>query len=113
MLHRAILEARSLTVMARAGVLPLARPDHTVRMALAMKKYGPFGGAVAAAAGRHGACTAIADERGEISYAELDATINRLSNILRTSYQPGQTIGILMRNHRSPLVVAWAASRAG
>lgn len=85
MLHRALLEARSLTAMARAGVLPLARPDHTARMALAMKKYGPFGGAVAAAAGRHGSQVAIADERGEITYAELDATINRLSNTLRAT----------------------------
>ncbi|HSX66881.1 AMP-binding protein [Nocardioides sp.] len=113
MLHRAILEARSLTVMAKAGVLPVWQPHKIVSMAGAMRRYGPFGGAVTAAAGRHGAQTAIADERGSITYAELDRTINKLSNTLRASYQPGQTIGILMRNHRSPLLVAWAASRAG
>ncbi|TCJ23896.1 AMP-binding protein [Nocardioides jejuensis] len=113
MLHRALLEGRSLAAMARAGVLPLTRPDHTIRMALAMKAYGPMGGAVAAAAGRHGKQAAIADERGTITYADLDATINKLSNVLRASYEPGQTVGILMRNHRNPLIVAWAASRAG
>jgi fatty-acyl-CoA synthase len=110
---RAILEARSLGALARAGLLPLTAPHHLPAIALAMRAYGPFGGAIRAAATRHGSFPAIRDERGEISYADLDRTTNQLSNVLRAAHPPGSTVGILMRNHRNPLIVAWAASRAG
>ncbi len=112
-LDRAVLEGRSLAAMTRAGVLPVGRPDHLLGMVRSMKAYGPFGGAVAAATAHHADRTAILDERGEITYRDLDRTVNQLSNVLRATYAPGQTVGILMRNHRNPLVVAWAASRAG
>ena len=110
---RGALEARSLAAMARAGVLPLAAPYRIPGLVLAMKKYGPFGGVVAAAAAQHADQPAIADERGEITYAELDEQINRLANVLRERYPAGSTIGMLCRNHRSPLLAAFAASRAG
>ncbi|GAB4003184.1 AMP-binding protein [Nocardioides ultimimeridianus] len=113
LLHRASLEARSLAVMARAGVLPLRAPHTLPSVVLAMQKFGPFGGAVRAAAAHHGPHPAIADERGEITYAELEEQVCRLSNALRASYRPGQTVGMLCRNHRGPLIAAFAASRAG
>jgi len=111
--RRGVLEARSLGAMTRAGVLPLTRPDHVVGLAGAMRRYGPFGGAVAGAAIAHRDQPAIADERGTVTYAELDEMTNRLANVLRARMLPGQTVGLLCRNHRSPLVVAFAASRAG
>jgi fatty-acyl-CoA synthase len=113
MMGRAILEVRSLGAMVRAGVLPLARPDHLLRMAGATRTYGPFGGSVRAAAIHHHDLPAIADERGEISYGKLDENVRRLANTLRATYPAGATLGILCRNHRGPLIAAWAASRAG
>ncbi|GAB2982418.1 AMP-binding protein [Nocardioides montaniterrae] len=112
-LHRASLEARSLAAMGRAGVLPLTAPHTFPRVVLSMQKYGPFGGAVRAAAAHHGPYPAIADERGEITYADLEEQVCRLANALRSTYRPGQTVGMLCRNHRGPLVAAFAASRAG
>ncbi|BBH17619.1 fatty-acyl-CoA synthase [Nocardioides baekrokdamisoli] len=111
--HRAGLEARSLSVMARAGLMPVKAPHKLPQLAFQMKKYGPFGGAVAAAAVQHAAYPAIADERGEITYGEFDTQINQLANVFREKYQPGKTVGLLCRNHRTPLLAAFAASRAG
>ncbi|MFT4187883.1 MAG: AMP-binding protein [Aeromicrobium sp.] len=112
-LHRASLEVRSVAAMVRAGVLPLTAPHTLPGVVLAMKKFGPFGGAVRAGALHHGRFPAVADERGEISYADLDGQINRVANAWREQYRPGQTVGMLCRNHRGPIVAAMAASRAG
>ena len=111
--HRAGLEARSLGVMARAGLMPVKAPHKLPQLAFQMKKYGPFGGAVAAAAVQHAAYPAVADERGEITYGEFDTQINQLANVFRAKYGAGKTVGLLCRNHRTPLLAAFAASRAG
>ena len=111
--HRAGLEAQSLSKMTRAGLLPVTAPHKLPLLALQMKKYGPFGGAIAASAVQHGSYPAIADERGEITYDDFNRQINQLANVFRATYQPGQTVGVLCRNHRTPLLVAFAASRAG
>jgi fatty-acyl-CoA synthase len=113
MMGRAVLQDRSLAAMARAGVLPLGRPHHLLRMAGAMRTYAPFGGSVRVAAIRHHDLPAIADERGEISYGDQDENVVRLANALRAAYPAGATLGILCRNHRGPLAPARAASRAG
>lgn len=110
---RGLLEARSLAAMTRAGVLPVTAPHHIPGLALAMRRYGPFGGAVRAAALQHGPFPAISDERGELTYRELDEAVDRLANALRARLEPGRTIGMLCRNHRGPLIAAFAASRAG
>jgi fatty-acyl-CoA synthase len=112
-LGRAALEARSLLALARAGALPVTAPHLLPSMALTAAQYGPFGAAPRLAAMRHPNRPAIADERGQISYRTLDEQVNRLANVLRDRYQPGQTLGILCRNHRAPLIAAFAASRAG
>jgi len=94
-------------------MIPLGRPHRLPGLVLTMRAYGPFGGSVRVGAALHPDQVAIADERGEITYRELDDTVNRVANTLRASHTPGQTIGILSTNHRGPLVAAWAASRAG
>jgi fatty-acyl-CoA synthase len=80
----------------------------------ALRDYGPFGAAPRIAAIRHGDRLAVADERGEITFAELDERVNRLANaLLAEGLGPGACVGILCLNHRSALVAAFAASRAG
>lgn len=112
---RAALEARALRVLVRAGAVSLTEPPATTRAVLkAMKDYGTVGGSVRIAAAKHPDAPAIADPRGEITYGEFDEQINRLSNALRDmGLVPGDSIAILCRNHRSPMVVCFAASRAG
>ncbi|CAM3726551.1 AMP-binding protein [Smaragdicoccus niigatensis] len=111
--RRAGLEVRSLVALFEAGVVGVELPHNVLRMVSSLNDFGPLGAAAKIAAIRHGKYTAIADERGEITYAELDKQTDQLTNALSARLQPGDTIGILCRNHRSPLIAAFAASRAG
>ncbi len=112
--RRAGLEARSLAALARAGVIGLETPATMAGVIQALAGYGPLGGAPRVAALRHGDNPAIADERGEITFAEFDEQINRFANALTNlGLEPGAGVGILCRNHRTPLIAAFAASRNG
>lgn len=110
---RIVMETRALRAMARAGAIGIERPDRLVRMTTALRRYGPAGGGARIAAIRHGERPAIRDERGEISFAELDEQIDRLANALRGRMAPGSNLAILCRNHRGPLLASLAGSRAG
>ncbi|BBZ56061.1 AMP-binding protein [Mycolicibacterium phocaicum] len=111
--RRAGLETRALVALVRAGAIGVDLPHRLVQVLAALDTYGPFGAAPRIAAIRHGAYPAIADERGELTYAEFDEAVNRIANAFRARLAPGDTVGILCRNHRGPLIVAFAASRAG
>jgi fatty-acyl-CoA synthase len=111
--RRAGLETRALVALVRAGAIGVDLPHRLVQVLLALNTYGPFGAAPRIAAIRHGAYPAIADERGELTYTEFDEAVNRIANAFRARLAPGDTVGILCRNHRGPLIVAFAASRAG
>ncbi|KIU13667.1 AMP-binding protein [Mycolicibacterium llatzerense] len=111
--RRAGLETRALVALVRAGAIGVDLPHRLVQVLQALDTYGPFGAAPRIAAIRHGAYPAIADERGELTYAEFDEAVDRIANALRQRLAPGDTVGILCRNHRGPLIVAFAASRAG
>ncbi len=111
--RRAGLETRALVALVRAGAIGVDLPHRLLQVLQALDTYGPFGAAPRIAAIRHGAYPAIADERGELTYAEFDEAVDRIANALRQRLAPGDTVGILCRNHRGPLIVAFAASRAG
>jgi fatty-acyl-CoA synthase len=114
LLNRSAIEARALLALLRAGAIGGSGPAKTVEILRTLRAFGPFGSAVHLAAVRHPDAPAIADERGEISYAELDEQINRLAHaLLDLGMKPGDGIAMLCRNHRAPLVVGFAASRAG
>lgn len=108
------LEARAVAALARAGVLRIEHPQRLLAVARTLGELGPVGAAPRIAALRHGPLPAIADERGELTYHELEEQVNRLCNAFRArGLEPGAGVGILCRNHRFPLIVAFAASRAG
>ncbi|MCX6397342.1 MAG: AMP-binding protein [Propionibacteriales bacterium] len=114
LINRAGIEARALTALLKAGAIGGSSPLKTVEILKTLRSFGPFGSAVHLAAIRHPDAPAIADERGEISYAEFDELINRLANaLLALGLKPGDGIAMLCKNHRAPLVVGFAASRAG
>jgi fatty-acyl-CoA synthase len=113
-IERVTIELRSFAALARAGVFGLEPPRRQLRIVRALRDYGPLGAAPRIAALRHEDQPAIADERGEISFAEFDDQVVRLANALTARGIPaGSSVGILCRNHRAPLIAAFAASRAG
>jgi acyl-CoA synthetase (AMP-forming)/AMP-acid ligase II len=112
--RRASLEIRSLVAMVRAGAVGIEPPRRLRGIVGALRDFGPLGAAPRIAALRYGTCSSIADERGELTFADLDEQVNRLANALRAEgLGAGSSVGILCRNHRSPLIVAFAASRLG
>jgi fatty-acyl-CoA synthase len=111
---RASIEARSFVALVRAGMFRPQRPARQRRIVRAMRDYGPFGATPRIAAVCHGERTAVIDDRGRMTFAELDEQVDRLAGALSArGLTAGSTVGILCRNHRGPLVVAFAASRAG
>jgi fatty-acyl-CoA synthase len=112
--QRASLETRSLVALVRAGVIGIEPPQRLLSIVGAVRDYGPLGGAARIASLRHGDHPAIADERGQITFSELDEQVNRLTNALRAEgLGAGSSLGILCRNHRAPLIASFAASRLG
>jgi fatty-acyl-CoA synthase len=113
-IRRASLEVRGLRAGVRAGMLGLESPRTLRGIAAALRRYGAFGSASRIAALRHGDLSAIADDRGELTFNELDGRVNRLANALRANgLGPGSSVGVLCRNHRQLLIVAFAVARAG
>ena len=112
--RRAALEVRAIVALTRAGVFGLDPPKTVRAIVKAMRELGPFAAAPRVAALRHGDRPAIADERGSLSFVELDDRVERLAAGLHArGLRPGQNLGILCRNHRTPLIAAFAASRLG
>ena len=112
--RRAAVEVQAIAALTRAGVFGLDPPRTVRAIVAAMRELGPFAAAPRLAALRHGDRAAIADERGSLSFVELDDRVARLAAGLHArDLGPGQSLGILCRNHRTPLIAAFAASRLG
>lgn len=94
--------AHAVRVLARAGVLRPPRPDRLLRLAGAVRHWGPgLAGAFAAGAARYGSARAIVDEHGTVTFAELDERTDALARALQArGVEPGDTVGILCRNSR-------------
>src|SRR5438309_1372488 len=94
-------EAYFATVCVRSGMIGPELPHKLARMLLAFQRHGLLAGAVTIGAIRHGDRVAIRDERGDVTYKELDERTNALANAWRDKgLSPGHGVAILVRNHR-------------
>ena len=106
---------RALSRSLRAGLRPHARPDKALRARAALRRWGP----TPAAACRTGAIwsphrTAIVDDEGMLSFAELDRRTSALANGLSArGLTARDTVAVMCRNHRSPVEVLIACSKLG
>jgi len=103
-------------ILVTAGLVAPMRPDKYVRMGLVVRRQGttPMTG-IGLSAVRRPKGTALVDERGAMTWAELDADSNALAAGLAAlmSDAPERTVGILCRNHRGIVEALAAAARAG
>ena len=107
-------EAHYLGCCARSGMFGLESPRTLMAVVGALADHGMLGGAVSVAAIRHPDRTAIIDERGEVTYHELDARVNALANAWRAAgLAPRDGVGIMARNHRGALEALFAAAKCG
>ena len=107
-------EAYYVAVCIRSGMVRPELPHRVAKILLAFEHYGLLAGTVAVGAIRHGDRVALHDERGDVTYKELDDRANRLANALRDrGLQPGDGIALLARNHRGLLETSYAAFKSG
>ncbi|MFN2519327.1 MAG: AMP-binding protein [Jatrophihabitantaceae bacterium] len=99
---------------ARGAGVALIPPHRFVAVVRALEAYGPAGAAVALARAGQGDSVAILDERGPVTFAELDKRTNALANALRTKgFRTGDSLGILVRNHRGLFEAILAGAKLG
>ncbi|WP_163709533.1 acyl-CoA ligase FadD12 [Mycobacterium timonense] len=101
--------------MRRAGLIAPMRPDRYVRIAAAMRREGMgMTSGFASAAQRCPDRPGLVDERGSLTWRELDERCNALAAALQglPSGQP-RVIGIMCRNHRGFVEALVAADRIG
>ncbi len=107
-------EAYFAAVCIRSGMVRPELPHKVAQMVLAFERHGLLGGAVTIGAIRNGDRVAVRDERGDVTYRELDQRTNAIANAWREhGLQPGDGVAILVRNHRGFLEAVFAAAKCG
>lgn len=105
---------RAVRVLIRRGMIEPLRPDRAVHAFLAIRRYGALGGLIAHAAARYGDSPAVTDERGTLSFIELEAASNAAARgLVASGIGAGSVIAVLYRNHRGVLLALSAANRIG
>ncbi|MFI0373310.1 AMP-binding protein [Actinomadura sp. 1N219] len=109
----ATLGLRATRAVRDVGALHPMRPDRAARLLLPYMRFGPVPATIGAmAALRFPGRTALIDERGTLSYRELDQRAASLATALRDR-AGGDRVGVLCRNHRGFIETVLAASRLG
>jgi fatty-acyl-CoA synthase len=107
-------EAYFAAVCIRSGMVGPVLPHKVAQMLVAFERHGMLAGAVTIGAIRHGDRVAIRDERGDVTYKELNDRTNALANAWREQgLRPGDGVAILVRNHRGFLESVFAAAKLG
>jgi fatty-acyl-CoA synthase len=107
-------EAYFAALCIRSGLVRPELPHRVAQMLIAFDRFGLLAGAVTIGAIRHGDQVALRDERGDLTYKELDERSNALANAWRErGLQSGDGVAILARNHRGFLDAVFAAAKCG
>jgi fatty-acyl-CoA synthase len=107
-------EAYFVALCVRSGLIGPELPHRVAQIMFAFERYGLIGGALQAAAIRSGDRIGLIDERGSLTFKELDERSNRLANSWRKrGLKPGEGITILARNHRWFVDATFAAAKCG
>jgi acyl-CoA synthetase (AMP-forming)/AMP-acid ligase II len=108
-------KAFEVRVLREAGILALHRPDKSARVVSAFVRWGasPALG-ITAAAIHHPHETALIDERGSLSFEQLQRRSNALARAFeRIGIGYGDGVGIMCRNHRGFIEATLAAAKLG
>ncbi|WP_228537419.1 acyl-CoA synthetase [Nocardia sp. XZ_19_231] len=101
-------------VLRRSGAIELQNPVELLRTAKDATVFGPVVTAFAHAARHNGAATAIVDERGPLTFEELDRRSNAVANGLAARGITSDTVlAALCRDHRGMVLSLLAAGKLG
>ena len=107
-------EAYFAALCIRSGMVAPELPHRVAQILRAFERYGVIGAGPTAGAIRHGDRVAVVDERGALTYAELDRRTNALANAWRErGLEPGEGVAVLVRNHRGFFESVFAAAKCG
>jgi acyl-CoA synthetase (AMP-forming)/AMP-acid ligase II len=97
------------------GMIQPIRPDRAVRSLLAVRRWGPTpAAAYTSSAIRYSEREAIVDERGTLTFAEVDRRTNALARGLqRAGIKEESDVAIMCRNHRGFIEATLACSKLG
>ncbi|WP_197320187.1 acyl-CoA synthetase [Saccharomonospora sp. NB11] len=110
----ALRTVRSIAVLYRAGLVPVPRLDEGIRSLIATHRYGPLAGSLRIAARRAPHAPGLVDERGVLTFSQLDLRSNALARgWKRRGVRPGTTLAVLCRDHRGLVLTLLAAGKLG
>lgn len=105
---------RSALVLRRVGLIQPAHPLATFGRAREIDRRGPLAGVVRLGARRWPAAIALVDDRGALTFGELDRRSNALAWAWRgQGIRQDSAIGVLCRNHRGLIDAMFAAAKLG
>ncbi len=112
--ERGSAELHYLMKMFGAGAFKLEPPQKVAAMVADIARWGEFGMIPALNARRTPNRTAVIDDFGEMTFAELDAAAHAVANgLLAMGVKGGDGVAILARNHRWFLVAVYGVARTG
>jgi acyl-CoA synthetase (AMP-forming)/AMP-acid ligase II len=113
--EQAVGSARAVVALTRNGVVRPIRPDRLLGMTAGLVRYGlTITAGYAAGAARHPDRTAIVDDAGALTFAELATWTDAVARGLAASgVGPGTRLGLLCRNHRGAIAGQVAAGKLG
>jgi fatty-acyl-CoA synthase len=104
----------AVSVLQHRGMVDLRKPWEALSAARDIQRYGAFGGLAAHAAHRYGQAPALTDDRGTLSFRDLEGASNALARgLLAEGIGAGSVIGVLNRGHRELLLTMVAANKVG
>jgi acyl-CoA synthetase (AMP-forming)/AMP-acid ligase II len=111
----AVYKLKVLGTLARTGMLKPVRPDKTVRSLAALRAWGPTpAAAYTGSAIRYPHRLALVDERGALTFREVDRRTNALARGLASAGIRAQDgVAIMCRNHRGFVEATTACSKLG
>jgi acyl-CoA synthetase (AMP-forming)/AMP-acid ligase II len=101
--------------LAGAGIAAPTRPDRIARALRALRRFGPTPAAgYTISAVRHPDATALVDDLGTLTFAEVHRRTNALAHALRDAgVAEGSSVAIMCRNHRGFVDATVALSKLG
>ncbi|MFB7721380.1 acyl-CoA synthetase [Nocardia sp. NPDC056100] len=112
--ERAYLELESARLFLDAGLARIESPTVLLSAATSLLRYGTIAAALRLSAARYPERTALIDELGSLTFAELEDRSNRLANAWRErGLKPREGVAILARNHRGLVDAIFAAAKCG
>ncbi|NKY55276.1 acyl-CoA synthetase [Nocardia flavorosea] len=106
--------ALAVNVMRKRGLFDPLRLDHAVKSMVNAGRYGPFAAVVMHAVQDRPDSPAIADEKGELTFRELDEQSNAFARgLVEHGLRAGDVVAILARDHRGMVLSMLTCGKLG